>query len=55
MKILVIFPSTIRGGVEEYTLRITSAAVREGWDVNAAFSQIYKRFDQRGSSPVLQD
>lgn len=49
MKILVIFPSTIRGGVEEYTLRITSAAVREGWEVHAAFP----RTD--GTASLVQD
>ena len=37
MKFLMIVPSTIRGGVEEYALKITSAAVKEGWDVYAAF------------------
>ena len=37
MKFLVILPSTLRGGVEEYALTITSAAVKEGWDVYAAF------------------
>jgi len=37
MRALVIIPSTIRGGVEEYTLRITSAAAKADWDVHAAF------------------
>ena len=37
MKLLMILPSTIRGGVEEYALKITSAVVKEGWDVHVAF------------------
>jgi glycosyltransferase involved in cell wall biosynthesis len=39
MKLLVIFPSTVRGGTEEYALTIASGAVQEGWDVYAAFPQ----------------
>lgn len=38
-KILIISPSTVRGGVEEYTLKIASAALAEGWDVHVAFPQ----------------
>ncbi len=37
MKLLAIFPSTFRGGVEEYTLKIASAARQEGWDAHVAF------------------
>ncbi len=37
MKILLITPSTERGGVEEYTQKIASAAVKEGYDVHVAF------------------
>lgn len=33
----MIFPSTIRGGVEEYTLKIALAAVKKGWNVHVAF------------------
>lgn len=40
MRILMIFPSTVRGGVEEYTLKIASAAIAEGWDVHVAFPQV---------------
>ncbi|MBE9179993.1 glycosyltransferase family 4 protein [Oculatella sp. LEGE 06141] len=36
MKALVIIPSTLRGGVEEYVLRVTSGAVKAGWDVHVA-------------------
>lgn len=39
-KLLLVFPSTVRGGVEEYTLKIASAAVAEGWDVHVAFPQV---------------
>lgn len=39
MKLLTIFPSTQRGGAEEYTLTIASAAVNQGWDVHGAFPQ----------------
>lgn len=37
IKLLKIFPSTIRGGVEEYALKMASAAVGKGWDVHVAF------------------
>ena len=37
MKLLIIFPSTQRGGTEEHALTIASAAVEEGWEVHAAF------------------
>lgn len=40
MRLLIIIPSTLRGGVEEYTLRIASAAVEEGWEVHAAFPRV---------------
>jgi glycosyltransferase involved in cell wall biosynthesis len=39
MKFLMLLSSTVRGGVEEYALKICSAAVREGWEVHAAFPQ----------------
>lgn len=39
MKVLTIFPSTHRGGAEDYTLTIASAAVNQGWDVHGAFPQ----------------
>jgi glycosyltransferase involved in cell wall biosynthesis len=39
MKLLVIFPSTQRGGVEEYSLKIASAAFHEKWEVHAAFPE----------------
>jgi glycosyltransferase involved in cell wall biosynthesis len=37
MKALAIFSSTVRGGAEEYSIKITSSAVKEGWDVHVAF------------------
>ncbi|MBO3460912.1 glycosyltransferase [Aetokthonos hydrillicola Thurmond2011] len=39
-KLLIILPSTQRGGTEEYALTIASAAVKNGWDVHAAFPEI---------------
>lgn len=33
----MIFPSTQRGGVEEYALTIANSAVKQGWEVHAAF------------------
>jgi glycosyltransferase involved in cell wall biosynthesis len=37
MRLLVILPSTIRGGAEEHALTLASAAAKEGWEVHAAF------------------
>lgn len=37
MKLLVLFPSTIRGGAEEHALTLAEAAVKKGWEVHAAF------------------
>jgi glycosyltransferase involved in cell wall biosynthesis len=42
MKLLVIFPSANRGGAENYALTIASAAVKRGWDVQAAFPKTPK-------------
>ncbi|WP_198649028.1 glycosyltransferase family 4 protein [Cyanothece sp. BG0011] len=39
MKLLTVFPSEIRGGAEEYSLTIAKAAVKKGWEVDAAFPQ----------------
>lgn len=49
MRLLIITPSTLRGGVEEYTLKITSAAVEKGWDVHAAFPKT------EGTVSLIQD
>ncbi|MGQ4646880.1 glycosyltransferase [Lyngbya aestuarii] len=49
MRVLAIIPSTLRGGVEEYTLRITSAAVKEGWEVHVAFPQT------EGTASLIKD
>ncbi len=37
MKLLIIVPSTSRGGVEEYSLKIAAHSKQAGWDVNLAF------------------
>ncbi|MDJ0579808.1 glycosyltransferase family 4 protein [Crocosphaera sp.] len=42
MKLLIIFPSEIRSGAEEYALTIGKAAINQGWEVNAAFPQTEK-------------
>ncbi len=36
-KLLMIFPSTLRGGVEEYNLTAAKGAARHGWCVHVAF------------------
>jgi glycosyltransferase involved in cell wall biosynthesis len=40
MKLLILFPSESRGGAEEYALIIAEAAIQQGWEVSAAFSQV---------------
>lgn len=37
MKLLIIFPSSQRGGAEEYTLKIARGALQEGWEIHTAF------------------
>ena len=37
MKLLIIFPSTQRGGAEEYTLKIARGVLQSGWEVHTAF------------------
>jgi glycosyltransferase involved in cell wall biosynthesis len=37
MKLLQIFPTTVRGGNEEYALTLAASAIERGWDVSAAF------------------
>lgn len=37
LRLLQLFPSTIRGGAEEYALSICTAAAEKGWDVHVAF------------------
>lgn len=39
MKLLIISPSTQRGGAEEYTLKIAQAALQQDWEVHTAFPQ----------------
>lgn len=39
MRLLISSPSPDRGGVEEYTLTLATAAAQEGWEVHAAFPQ----------------
>lgn len=48
-KLLMIFPSTLRGGVEEYNLTASMGALRYGWDVHAAFPQT------EGTTSLIQD
>ena len=36
-KLLIIDPSDVRGGAEEYGLKIASAASNQGWEVHSAF------------------
>ena len=49
MKLLMILPSTARGGTEEHALTIASAAVNKGWDVYAAFPQT------EGTTSLIRD
>lgn len=49
MRFLIILPSTQRGGVEEYSLRIASAAIKKGWDVHIAFP------NTEGTKSLIQD
>jgi glycosyltransferase involved in cell wall biosynthesis len=39
-RLLTIFPSTLRGGNEEYALRVSAAARREGWDVHGGWADV---------------
>ncbi|MGD1950418.1 MAG: glycosyltransferase family 4 protein [Leptolyngbyaceae cyanobacterium] len=48
-KLLMIFPSTLRGGVEEYNLTVSRGAVRHGWNVHAAFPNV------EGTASLIQD
>ena len=48
-KLLMIFPSTLRGGVEEYNLTAARGAVKQGWDVHVAFPKV------EGTVSLVQD
>ena len=48
-KLLMIFPSTLRGGVEEYNLTVSKDAVKRGWNVHAAFPKA------EGTASLIQD
>jgi glycosyltransferase involved in cell wall biosynthesis len=37
--LLIMFPSQFRGGTEEYALLISSEAMKQGWNVHAAFPE----------------
>jgi glycosyltransferase involved in cell wall biosynthesis len=37
MKLLILFPSSGRGGAEEYALTIAKAAISQGWETHVAF------------------
>lgn len=39
MKLLILFPSLARGGLEEFCLVAAAFAVKQGWDVHVAFPQ----------------
>lgn len=49
MKLLIIFPSNKRGGVEEHALTVATTAKIQGWDVEAAFPNI------RETSGLIRD
>lgn len=49
MRLLLIFPSTQRGGVEAYALTIATAAVKQGWKVHTAFP------NTEGTTSLIQD
>lgn len=42
LRLLILFPSRLRGGAEEYSLTIASAAAKQGWDVHSAFPKTNK-------------
>ena len=42
MRLLIIFPSANRGGAENYALTIAAAAIKDGWEVHAAFPKTAK-------------
>jgi glycosyltransferase involved in cell wall biosynthesis len=39
MKLLIIFPSTQRGGAEEYTLKIAKGSLQADWEIHTAFAK----------------
>lgn len=47
--ILMMIPSTLRGGVEEYNLTVAKGAVQKGWDVHIAFP------DVEGTQSLIKD
>ncbi len=49
MRLLLIFPSTQRGGVEAYALTIATAAAKHGWEVHTAFP------NTEGTASLIQD
>lgn len=48
-KLLLIMPSTLRGGVEEYNLTAARGALTQGWDVHIGFP------DRPGTATLIQD
>lgn len=40
MKLLILFPSLLRGGLEEFCLVAASVAAKQDWDVHVAFPQV---------------
>jgi glycosyltransferase involved in cell wall biosynthesis len=47
--ILMLIPSTLRGGVEEYTLTVATNALESGWEIHAAFPNV------DGTQSLIQD
>ena len=48
-KLLMIFPSTLRGGVEDYNLTVSKGAMAHGWNVHVAFPEV------TGTASLVQD
>lgn len=49
MRLLIMLPSTIRGGAEGYSFTIAVAAVKQGWDVHVAFPKA------EGTATLVED
>ena len=49
MKLLIIFPSTQRGGAEEYALKIARATLQQNWKIHVAFPHT------AGTSSLIND
>ena len=47
--LLILFPSQVRGGTEEYALQVASEALAQGWQVHAAFPET------PGTASIIKD